>query len=159
MEEPAVGDKRRDYAPGDSNWCLVELRPASSAPAESIKTLSAGTGLTAFTYAASGKSYTLVHNPGTVPAATNFDMPQSFAADSIHLGTNGSVDRDKYLNMSNFLKSGARDSGAKTIPTPGRHVSFNIPPKRHILVICSNDPADHASGMKFYQDVFTVPRK
>jgi hypothetical protein len=157
VEEPEVGDKRRDYAAGDSNWCLVELRPASSAPADSIKPLRAGPGLTAFTYTAAGKSYTLVHNPGAVPAAANFDMPPSFVAYSIHLGTDGSVDRDKYLNMSNFLKSGARDSGAKTIPNPGRHVSFNIPPKRHILVIGSNDPADHASGMKFYQDVFTLP--
>jgi hypothetical protein len=157
VEEPGKQDALRNYESGDSNWCLVELRPASSAPAESIRLLEAGPGLTAFSCSASGKSYAVVHNPGTTPAAANFDMPPSFAIYSIHLGTDGNVDRDKYLNMSNFLKSGERDSGAKIITIPGRHVSFTIPPKRHILVIGSNDPADHASGMKFYQDVFTVP--
>lgn len=100
----------------------------------------------------------LIESSVSMAAAANFDMPPSFANHSIHLGSDGNVDRDKYLNMSNFLKSGERDSGAKTIHIPGRHVSFTIPPKRHILVIGSDDPAAHASGMKFYQDVFTAPR-
>jgi hypothetical protein len=34
-----------------------------------------------------------------------------------------------------------------------------IPPKRHILVIGGNHPADLASGLKFYQDVFVAPEK
>lgn len=158
VEEPGEQDRLRNYESGKANWCLVELRPASSAPAESIRLLEAGPGLTAFTYTASGRSFALVHNPGTTSARANFDMPPSFAIHSVHLGTDGNVDRDKYLNMSDFLKSGERDSQAKTIAIPGRQVSFTIPPKRHILVIASNDPADHTSGMKFYQDVFTVPR-
>jgi len=154
VEEPGVGDKCRDYASGDSNWCLVELRPATSAPADSIKTLQAGPGLVAFTYTASGKSYTLVHNPTGAQVNAAFQVPGTHSKYSLHLGTNGMVERDKYLNWDSWDAKKNVPSGNAVVPLSSGDVSYVIPPLRQILVIGSDTPADHVSGMKFYEDVF-----
>jgi hypothetical protein len=157
VEEPAVGDKRRDYAAGDSNWCLVELRPAWSTPATGIKPLNPGSGLIGFQFTASGKSYSLLHNPTDSPQTATFSMPPGHSRYSLHLGTDGRVDRDKYLSYESWRKSKDQDSGNKVVALASPNGIHLVPPKRHILVIGSDAPADHRSGMRFYQDVFPPP--
>jgi len=131
---------------------------SSSAPADSIQSLDAGSGLTAFSYAASGRSYALVHNPTNAPLKAFFTVPGRHAKYSLHLGTDGSVDRDKYLNWNDWNEKKAVPSGNTAIPLSSGDVSFTIPPRRNILVIGSNFAADHADGMKHYEDVFVTPK-
>jgi hypothetical protein len=75
VEEPGKQDQLRSYAAGDSNWCLVELRPAWSPPATDIKPLDPGSGLIGFQFSASGKSFSLVQNPTDSPQTASIATP------------------------------------------------------------------------------------
>jgi len=159
VEEPGKQETPRAYGKGDSNWCLVELRPAWSAPSESIRLLDAGPGLSAFACTASGKSFALVHNSTDSARTAVLTMPPGYSRYSLHLGTDSKVDRDKFLNLKQWERQRTRDSGNRTSKLATARVDFSVPPKRNILLPRSNEPAHHENGMQVYEDVFSSAGK
>ena len=159
VEEPGKTDVLKDYPSGANDWCLAEITPVWSEPAKDIKQLDPGPNLIGFQFTASGKSYALVQNPGDSPQTASFAMPPGYSKYSLHLGTDSNVDRDKYLNRTEWEKKRSQDSGNKVVALASPRITFAIPPRRNILVVGSNTAADHASGMKFYEDVFVKPAR
>ncbi len=159
VEEPGKADTLKDYQPGANDWCLAEITPVWSEPAKEIKQLDLGANLIGFQFTASGKSFALVQNSTDTVQTATFAMPPGYSKYSLHLGTDGNVDRDKFLNRAEWEKKRGEDSGNRVVTLNSPKISFPIPPGRNILVIASNASADHVSGMKFYEDVFVKPRR
>lgn len=155
VEKPGEPQARRIYQRGEEEWCLIELRPASSAPATSIKMIPVAPNLHGFSFEASGKSFTLVHNPNDHSVLMDYAMPESFSQYSLHLGTDGKITRDRYLNLVEHEKARTKDHGGRLVKLPNHKVSFSIPPHRHVLILGSNDATDHQNGFQFYEDVFS----
>ncbi len=153
-----TGDKAKQSpiggGKGDTSWCLVEIHPEWSSHSQEIKQIDAGSGLIGVQVTASGKTYTLIHNPGTSEAKARFQMPTGYSKYSLHLGTDGSILRDKYFNKISSEALAAKENGNKITPLSSASVDTVIPPHRIILVVGSNDAADHADGFKFYGDIF-----
>ncbi len=138
-------------------WCLVEIAPVWNAPATGIKPVNAGADLSGFLCSGEKNTLILIHNPTSSPKTATLELPPGYRGYSLHLGTDGSVDRDKYLNQTNHQHMKAADSGDKHLTLTSTKLSYSIPPHRQILVIGSNRPEDHQGSMKFYEDIFVKP--
>ncbi len=144
---------------GASDWCLVEVRPlATTSNATAAGTLALSNGLYGFRFVEGGRSYTMVHNPGGTTQVLDYTAPAGYASYSLHLGSSSGVDRNKYLTREQYEASIKTDSGWRTVPLASAAVSYSIPPGRHVLIVGSNAAADHASGWKYYPDVFPPNR-
>lgn len=141
----------------DEEWCLVEIAPVWSAPTPAVKAVNAGSGLSGFECSGKNNTLVLVYNPTTEPRTASLQLPSGYRGYSLNLGTDGSVDRDKYLNHSNHLRMKAVDSGDRNVVLSSPKVTYTIPPHRQILVIGSNRPEDLSGGMKFYENIFVKP--
>jgi len=141
----------------DEEWCLVEISPVWNPPATGIKPVNAGADLSGFLCSGEKNTLILIHNPTSSPKTATLELPPGYRGYSLHLGADGSVDRDKYLNQTKHQHMKAADSGDKHLTLTSTKLSYSIPPHRQILVIGSNRPEDHQGGMKFYEDIFVKP--
>jgi len=157
VEEKGQSNKMKTYQAGNGNWCLVEITPTWKTPAKEIKMLKLDHNLIGFEFTDAEKTIALIHNPTDAPETAALDLHANYSKYSLHLGTDSKVDRDKYMNRLSWDQKKALDSGNRSIPLPSAKVSYAVPPQRHILLLGSQDSKDHASGMKFYENVFRNP--
>ena len=142
---------KHTYAAGTTYYYLIELIPEGSSFSNVTK-LELPNGLLGFAYDDGKKKVIMIHNPTDAPVRVVYSNALGYSQYSIHLGTDGNVDRVKYGNMDNF-KTTTTDSENSVSPSTASFV-YTIPAGRHVLHVGSNSAEDHVSGFKFYQDVF-----
>ena len=140
------------YKAGSNYYYLIEVIPEWSSFSE-VKKLDLADGLLGFEYNDGNKKVLMIHNPTGAPVKASYSNAHGYSQYSIHLGTNGNIDRDKYGNMVNFRSMSSTKSENASFASSENFV-YTIPPDRHILHVGSNNPLDHEAGFNFYDDVF-----
>ena len=143
---------KRTYTAGTTYYYVVELIPETST-FSTIKKLNLGNGLIGFEYDDGIKKVVMIHNPSAAAVTGSYSNAPGYSQYSIHLGADGTIDRDKFGNMDNFLLKGSTSSG-NSVSASTQAFSYTVPAGRHILHIGSNNADDHIAGFKFYENVF-----
>ena len=143
------------YPKGTKYYYLIEVVPHWADFATEAKVIN-NNGLTGFEYKDNEKTVAILHNATEANITANYSLPQGYSKYSVQLSTDGSVDRDKYLNLINYNKMQNVDSGNKFSKLDSPTVEYTVPQNRHIMMIASNNEADHDGNYKFYEDVFKI---
>ena len=143
---------KRTYTAGTTYYYLVEMIPETGT-FSTIKKLNLNNVLIGFEYDDGIKSVVMIHNPSNATVTGSYSNAPGYSQYSIHLGTDGTIDRDKFGNMDNFLLKGSTSSG-NSVSASTQAFSYTVPAGRHILHIGSNNADDHIAGFKFYENVF-----
>ncbi len=143
---------KHTYTAGTTYYYLVELIPATST-FSTIKKLNLGNGLIGFEYDDGSKKVVMIHNPSNATVTGSYSNAPGYSQYSIHLGTDGTIDRDKFGNMDNLLLKASTSNG-NSVSASSQAFNYTIPAGRHILHIGSNNADDHIAGFKFYENVF-----
>jgi hypothetical protein len=152
-----TGGAQRTVAVGENEWCFVEVKADGVPAATNARRLSLAPGLYGIAFTEVDQELALIYNPTSTDQPISHLASAAYTHHSLHVGGDGLVDRDKYLNRRDYELSRRTDSGERSYRLASNSVNTTLPPGRVAMIVSSNNLSDHPLARQYHEDLFSTP--